>query len=498
MSNNDKNTIYPVFSNMLPYSEDIQLIVDSLRDQLRYRLTGDMIFTGGITSGKQSYVTIGTNNNTIKILPFAGYNTNGDRILNIYELDNLSPRSSGQIVVTEDNIVQNREDIPYWRHYTTNWTQLSNVDSSTNVTEYSYQLATLKAGSILQGIKLFLSQSYQNQGDVYVSIGITDDLEKYYPITKVSDNVSNIDIGTANISFSEDQDNDTPIMITFYCDNDKNLKDIISGSLTIDLLITDLSNVNQDTPSSDTNGKLDNTGGIWQNSTLYYIVARYKQTSSDTRTGFIMNDEGNTITSEPFDARVQDDVEFYALRKSGSVIDPSYDTDIKLAEVLTAFDGSIIASNIYTNGYSTEYNRYYTDYLTLKEDKLPSTLDKYSSKIYQNVIIINEDDSANVIVPLSENFDVYEYTPTQNPNKISINIDNIHITLPNYITFELTINMSETLYTIDAPVFDSNIKWLDNTVPTFNTKGIYYMTFRSRDAGQTWVGNFEGKELVTE
>ena len=85
---------------------------------------------------------------------------------------------------------------------------------------------------------------------------------------------------------------------------------------------------------------------------------------------------------------------------------------------------------------------------------------------------------------------------TRNPVKISINIDNINVTLPNYITFEFTINMQETLYTIDSNSFDSNIKWLDNTVPEFNTTGIYYMTFRSRDAGQTWIANFEGKEIT--
>ena len=505
MPNNDKNTTYPVFSNMLPYSEDFQLIVDSLREQMKYRLTGDMIFTGGICSGKQIYVQSGNehgyNNNTIMILPFIGYNINGDRIRNSETLINLAPQSNGQIVINDENIVKNREDIPYWRHYTTSYTQLSNIDSSSAITEYSYSFAQLKAGSILQGIKLFLLQSYQDIGDVYMSIGINNDLEKYYPITKVSNEVSNVDIGTANMSYSENQENETDILITFYCDSDKNLKDLISGNLSIDLLITDLSNINhseeQDAQSSQ---KLQpqTSASSWQANTTYYIVARYKQSSSDLRSGFVMNDEnGNTVSSKPFYARITDDVDYYALRKTGEIIDASYDTDIKLAEVVTDTNGNISSdSQIYANGYSSIYNRYYTDYLTLNQDVLPSELNKYASKIYQDVTIINEDSDGNVIIPLNDNYDVYEYRATRNPVKISINIDAVNVVLPNYITFEFTINMQETLYTIDSNSFDSNIKWLDNTVPEFNTTGVYYMTFRSRDAGQTWVANFEGKEIT--
>ena len=56
--------------------------------------------------------------------------------------------------------------------------------------------------------------------------------------------------------------------------------------------------------------------------------------------------------------------------------------------------------------------------------------------------------------------------------------------------------MSTNLFTINAETFANNIKWLDNTVPVFNTTGVYYITFRSRDSGNNWIANFEGKEPI--
>ena len=491
------NTIYPVFSNMLPTSEDVQLIMDSLMDQIRLRLTKDFIFTPGICSGKQEYIMRGTNNNTIKILPFIGYNINGDRIQNELILDNLSPATSGQIVINEDNIIRDKIDTPYWRHYSSDWTNLQN--SYTN--KFSYQIATLNPGSVLQGIKLYLNQTFASSddnftGNIYISIGIENDLEKYYPITQVNINQSNIEIGTANLTFSENQTEKTPILITFYSESGNDLSTLISGSLLIDLLISDLSNTSSNIEQEDSGQQLGVYNNYWQVSTTYFIVARHKKTYFDTRQGFVINDQDISITSEPFDARYQDSVEFFALRKSGSIIDPTYDTDIKLGEVITDSSGNFFGNKVYSNGYDGINKRYWTDYLTLNFDKMPLVLDEYASKLYQTKNIILEDTEHNVKITLNNNTDVYEYTPTQDPNLISINVENLQIPSNNFITFELVINMSEELYTINAEKFDQNIKWLDNTVPTFDTIGVYYITFRSRDNGNNWIANFEGKELI--
>ena len=491
------NTIYPVFSNMLPTSEDIQLIMDSLMEQMRLRLTKDFIFTPGICSGKQEYIALGTNNNTIKILPFIGYNINGDRIQNQLVLDNLSPATSGQIVINEDNIVRDKIDMPYWRHYSSNWINLQNSDTN----EFSYQFATLNPGSVLQGIKLYLEQTFSSRddnftGNIYISIGIENDLEKYYPITQVNINQSNVEIGTANLTFSENQIEKTPILITFYSESGNNLSTLISGSLLIDLLISDLSNTSSNIEQEDSGQQLGIYNNYWQVSTTYFIIARHKKDYFDTRQGFIINDQGVTITSEPFNARYQDSVQFFALRKSGAIIDPTYDTDIKLGEVITDSSGNFVGNKVYSNGYDGINQRYWTDYLTLNSDKMPLVLDEYASKLYQTKNTIFEDTEHNVKITLNNNTDVYEYTPTQNPSLISINVENLRIPNNNYITFELVINMNETLYTINASTFNTNIKWLDNTVPVFNTIGVYYITFRSRDDGNNWIANFEGKETT--
>ena len=232
------NTTYPVFSNMLPTSEDIQLIMDSLMEQMRYRLTRDLIFSPGICSGKQEYITLGTNNNTIKILPFIGYNINGDRMQNEQVLDNLSPANASEIVINDENIVKDKIDTPYWRHYSANWANLQNIDTN----QYSYQFANLNAGSVLQGIKLFLQQTFSSSddsftGNIYVSIGIEGDLEKYFPMTQINIQQSNIEIGTANLTFSENEEDKTPILITFYSETGNELGTLISGALKIDLLI---------------------------------------------------------------------------------------------------------------------------------------------------------------------------------------------------------------------------------------------------------------------
>lgn len=490
------NTIYPIFSNMLPTSEDIQQIMDSLMEQLRYRLTRDLIFTPGICSGKQEYITLGTNNNTIKILPFIGYNINGDRIQNDQVLDNLSPANAGQIVINEDNIVKDKTDTPYWRHYSSNWANLQNA----NINQYSYQFANLNPGSVLQGIKLFLEQTFSSSddnfsGNIFVSIGIENDLEKYYPMTQINIQQSNIEIGTANISFSENQTEKTPILITFYSESGNNLSTLISGSLIIDLLIADLSNISSSTEQEDSGQQLGVNNNYWQVSTTYFIVARHKKYYFDTRQGFVVNDQGITITSEPFEARYQDSVEFFALRKTGSIIDPTFDTDIKLGEVITDSSGNFVGNRVYSNGYDGINQRYWTDYLTLNSDKMSLSLNEYASKLYQSKTTILENAEQNVVITLNPNDDIYEYTPTQNPNLISINVENLKVPNNSYITFELVINMSDTLYTINSASFDTNIKWLDNTVPTFNTAGVYYITFRSRDNGNNWIANFEGKEV---
>ena len=256
-----------------------------------------------------------------------------------------------------------------------------------------------------------------------------------------------------------------------------------------------LSNVSQDSDQEDSGQQLGPNNNYWQPSTTYFIIARHKYYTFDTRQGFVVNDQGITITSEPFDARKQDTIEYFALRKTGAIIDPTFDTDIKLGEVITDSSGNFVGNRVYSNGYDGINQRYWTDYLTLNSDKMSLALDEYSYKLYQSKNILNEDSNQDVTIVLNPNDDIYEYTPLQNPNSISIDVSNLEIPVGNYITFEFVINMSANLFTINAETFANNIKWLDNTVPVFNTAGVYYITFRSRDGGNNWIANFEGKEV---
>ena len=49
-------TTYPVFGDMLPKKQDIQLIVDSFKEEDRKRLTTDGVFNPGIVNEVDEYL----------------------------------------------------------------------------------------------------------------------------------------------------------------------------------------------------------------------------------------------------------------------------------------------------------------------------------------------------------------------------------------------------------------------------------------------------------
>lgn len=350
---------YPKFSNMQPVAEDLQLIVDSLRTENRNRITKDGIFNPGITGKISDYLSAGTNKNSLKIKPFVAYTQNGNRIEISSTWDNLFP--TGNIIsVNADNLVNDYINIPVWKTYTKNYT---NLDQSS--TEQSLVLTSLGKGSILHGVKLRTNTIFASasQSNIWVSIGTSTDPEKFLPETLVSDSNASTNLSVMNLMYSIDDDTTTDIIITFKSDN-ANLNNLTNGALTVNLCIANLSGFdNQEVDQTDGGTILTNVVGQWNPSTLYYIIARYKEDPSDSRVLKYTDNNGNVITTTPFNARLTTNYDLMALRKSGSALDASTLDDVKLGEVLTDINGDIYAINI--NGTNSNTNEPYTQYLTI-------------------------------------------------------------------------------------------------------------------------------------
>ena len=85
--------------------EDLQLIVDSAQQNTKQSLTLDGIFTAGIVSPpSQAYVQIGSQTNSLKILPFIGRTKLGNRIEVEYTYNNLFPAPNGAINTDTEKI----------------------------------------------------------------------------------------------------------------------------------------------------------------------------------------------------------------------------------------------------------------------------------------------------------------------------------------------------------------------------------------------------------
>ena len=354
---------FPAFTNMMPVVEDIQLIVDSLKQEDRFRITKDGIFTPGIVNGVSDYLSAGSRTNSLKIKPFTAYTANGNRINVEYTYDDLYAQGS-VINVTSDNIVSTYENIPVWNPFTVTY---ENLDQSS--TTQAIKLTSLGRGSILHGIKvrinsLFNIPSSSAQPNVYVSIGTQVEPDKFLPSTPVSESSSSTSLSVMNLMYSFDDANLTDIYVTFTSDS-INLNTLTNGALTINLCIANLSGFdNEDISQTEGGFELSNTQTQWQASTTYYIVARYMETAlSDSIRGLnYTTSDGTVITTVPEPTRYRTGYKFYALRKTGSVIDSSTLDDVKLGEIVTDANRNIVAINI--NGKNNSGNDY-TDYLTL-------------------------------------------------------------------------------------------------------------------------------------
>ena len=99
--------------------------------------------------------------------------------------------------------------------------------------------------------------------------------------------------------------------------------------------------------------------------------------------------------------------------------------------------------------------------------------------------------SSTVNIILDENISIYRDTTLQNTTYV-FDTSNITFTDTDTITFELKITMA-TPYTITFP---QNIKWMEDTAPSFSEAGIYYFVFRSDNKGVTWYGNIQGRWTI--
>lgn len=352
---------FPHFTNMQPIAEDLQLIVDSLRTEVKNRLTVDGIFNPGIVGQQSDYLSYGSQENTIKIKPFIAYTQKGNRIEVESTFDKLSPQGT-VIPITEDNIVNDYLNIPVWSGYSFDY---ANYLSDEQVFETRFSITKLGKGSILHGIKLRTTSKFltdQGLNNVTVCIGTQSEPDKFLPETLVSTDDQSTDLSVMNLMYSIDDDNETDIYITFKSDNYA-LSELTNGVLKVFLCVANLSgydNTNLNTVSGGFN--LSTGTPVWYPSTTYYIVARYKEDESDFRKLEYKDSQGNIITTNPEAARIRTNYQFFALRKTGSIIDSSTLDDVKIGEVQT--DSASKIYNISINGFNAN-NEPYTQYLTI-------------------------------------------------------------------------------------------------------------------------------------
>lgn len=357
---------FPKFTNMIVNEEDLQIIVDSLRDEDRNRITRDGIFTPGIVNEKSDYLSNGSKPNTVKIKPFVAYTKNGNRIEVETAWDNLYP--SGNII----NVSTSQEEninIPVWRYYSKNYTNLSNESSTTATLD----LADLGIGSVLHGIKLRTNTAFTNSSNpnVYVSIGIENDLEKFLPKTLISQDINSTDLSAMNLLYSLNDESSTSIKITFT--SDVNLNTLTSGTLTVNLCVANLEGFEniETVTGGDEITSMSEVANPWQTNTLYHIVARYDEVGSNARSLNYTDSNGNVISTTPENTRYTTSVKFFALRKSGSVIDYTTSDDVKLGEVVSDSNGNI---TIYINGKNAEGDDY-TQYLSIPGYRFTENID---------------------------------------------------------------------------------------------------------------------------
>lgn len=408
---------YPKFTNMIPDTEDIQLIVDSLRESDRNRITKDGIFNPGIIGEESDYLSQGTGN-SIKIKPFIAYTKNGDRIESTSILDGLYP-SGSVIKVTDKNLVNSDYNIPKWRDY-----NISIKNLTVSTLSQTISLTQLGRGSVLHGIRLRATQlfnfnSHNSQTEVYVCIGTQSEPEKFLPPTLISQDDESTNISVMNLMYSLDDDNTTEIQATIFSES-TDLSTLQQGFLKVYLCIADLQGFdNQDSDQVSGGYKLDNSGS-WLPSMTYHIVARYEEFKHDYRGLNYIDQYGQPVITDEEPTRVQESFSFYALRKSGNVFDSTTSSDVKLGEVITDEQGNI---DIIKNSSN------YVDYL-----RLPAYTIQNLQKAYLDRI-------TNCI--LSKSANILTYT-LNNPDNMQITIRNVAtLLIPNGLTINNTLNNIE-------------------------------------------------------
>lgn len=416
---------YPEFTNMKPDAEDIQLIVDSLRESDRNRITKDGIFSPGIIGQESDYLSQGTGN-SIKIKPFIAYTKNGDRIESTSILDGLYP-SGNVIKVTDKNLVDSDYNIPKWGDYNISTGNLTISTLSQTIT-----LTQLGRGSILHGIKLRATQlfnfgnvsdpndtNFNDKLEVYVCIGTQTEPEKFLPPTLISQDDESTNISVMNLMYSLDDDNTTEIQATIFSES-TDLSTLTYGTLQIYLCIANLEGYDNEDLNQVSGGyKLDNSGS-WLPSMTYHIVARYEEFKHNYRGLNYIDQNGKSVITDEEPTRVQESFSFYALRKSGNVFDSTTSSDVKLGEVITDEQGNI---DIIKNSSN------YVDYL-----RLPAYTIQNLQKAYLDRV-------TNCI--LSKSANILTYT-LNNPDNMQITIRNVAtLLIPNGLTINNTLNNIE-------------------------------------------------------
>lgn len=95
---------------------------------------------------------------------------------------------------------------------------------------------------------------------------------------------------------------------------------------------------------------------------------------------------------------------------------------------------------------------------------------------------------SNGTVSLASDKAIYSITPSA-ATTFTFDITNLSLTNSVAYTFELHVNMS-TAY---ALTFPASVTWQDATAPDMSATGVYFLVFRTMDAGTTWYGNLQGK-----
>ena len=90
-------------------------------------------------------------------------------------------------------------------------------------------------------------------------------------------------------------------------------------------------------------------------------------------------------------------------------------------------------------------------------------------------------------ITLANNSSIYKITPA-GATTFTFSTVGLNLTSAISYTFELCVNMT-TAY---ALTFPNSVTWQDGTAPDLSNTGLYFLVFRTIDAGTTWIGNLQG------